>query len=168
MNNKIDMKINKSKWGPARTAKRGGFTLVEILIVIAIIGILAAMVIISINPNRQFKSARDTQRLTNLSTILNAIGQNIAEHKGVFTCSGSALAFPTTATIISSDAAGFNLAPCLVPDYLQALPYDPTATGAGFTSTTSYNTGYNIIEDATGRITITAPAAELAPVELSR
>ncbi len=146
-----------------------GFTLVEILIVIAIIGILAAMVIISINPNRQFKSARDTQRLTNLSTILNAIGQNIAEHKGIFTCSGASLAFPTASTTIKSGAGGFDLAPCLVTDYLQALPFDPIVAGAGFTSTTSYNTGYEIIQDSTtGRITIAAPGAELAPVQLSR
>ncbi len=147
--------------------KKSGFTLVEILIVIAIIGILAAMVIISINPNRQFKSARDTQRLTNLSTILNAVGQNIAEHKGIFTCNGTALAFPTASTTIKN--GGFNLAPCLVTDYLQALPYDPTATGAFYTSTSSYDTGYEIIQDsATGRITIAAPGAELAPVQLSR
>lgn len=150
-----------------KTNKKSGFTLVEILIVIAIIGILAAMVIISINPNRQFKSARDTQRLTNLSTILNAIGQNIAEHKGVFTCGGTALAFPTASTTIKND--GFNLAPCLVTDYLQALPFDPIVAGAGFTSTTSYNTGYEILQNtSTGRITIAAPGAELNPVQLSR
>ena len=147
---------------------KGGFKLVEILIVIAIIGILAAMVIISIKPNRQFKSARDTQRLTNLSTILNAVGQNIAEHKGVFTCNGAALAFPTASTTIKS-TGGFDLAPCLVTDYLQALPFDPVATGAFFTDKTSYNTGYEILQDAaTGRITIAAPAAELNPVQLSR
>lgn len=146
-----------------------GFTLVEILIVIAIIGILATMVIISINPNRQFKSARDTQRLTNLSTILNAIGQNIAENKGVFTCSGGALAFPTASTTIKSGSGGLDLAPCLVTDYLQALPFDPIVAGAGFTSISSYNTGYEILQDsATGRITIAAPGAELNPVQLSR
>ena len=164
------MKINKKNVvGLPRRSRATGFTLVEILIVIAIIGILAAMVIISINPNRQFKSARDTQRLTNLSTILNAIGQNIAEHKGIFICNGTALAFPTASTTIKNAGGGFDLAPCLVPDYLQALPYDPIATGAFYTATTSYNTAYEISQDAaTGRITITAPAAELNPVELSR
>lgn len=145
-----------------------GFTLVEILIVIAIIGILAAMVIISINPNRQFKSARDTQRLTHISTILNAIGQNIAEHKGIFTCNGAVLTFPAASTTIKS-AGGFDLAPCLVPDYLQALPFDPTVAGASYTSTSTYNTGYDISQvAATGRITMTAPGAELNPVSLSR
>ena len=44
----------KSK-GPARIAKRGGFTLIEILVVVAIIAILAAIVIIAINPAKRFR-----------------------------------------------------------------------------------------------------------------
>ncbi len=53
--------------------KQSGFTLIEILVVIGIIAILAAVVIIAINPARQFAQARDTQRQSNTNTILNAV-----------------------------------------------------------------------------------------------
>ena len=50
-----------------------GFTLIEILVVIGIIAILAAIVIIAINPAKQFAQARNTQRTANVNAILNAI-----------------------------------------------------------------------------------------------
>ena len=48
-----------------------GFTLIELLIVIGIIAILAAAVIIAINPAQQFQQARNTARRSNLVSIAN-------------------------------------------------------------------------------------------------
>jgi type IV pilus assembly protein PilA len=72
-----------------KISKNKGFTLIEILVVIGIIAILATIVIIAINPARQFAQSRNTQRTANITAILNAIGQNIADNKGIFTCGES-------------------------------------------------------------------------------
>jgi len=40
------------------------------------------------------------------------------------------------------------------------MPFDPSVSGAHWTSTTNYDTGYTILQDASGRITVDAPGAE--------
>ena len=50
-----------------------GFTLIEILIVIAVIAILAVVVVLSINPSSLFKGQRDSSRVSSLTTITNAV-----------------------------------------------------------------------------------------------
>ncbi len=133
-----------------------GFTLLEVLMVIGILAILAGVVLVAINPARQFKIARDAQRNANVSTILNAIGQNLTDHGGVFTCEGVITEIPVTETNMSSDVDDFDIAPCLVPDYISILPFDPSKEGTLYVDETEYNTGYTITSDDEGRITISA------------
>ena len=131
---------------------RQGFTLIELLVVIGIIAVLAAVVIIAINPARQFAQARDTQRWSNVNTILNAIGQNMADNKGVFTCAAGEL--PATSTQLGSNY--YNIEPCIVPTYVSTMPLDPT-TG------TSTATGYFVqYASSTRRVTISA-VGEVTP-----
>ena len=138
--------------------RRGGFTLIEILVVIGIIAILAAIVIIAINPSRQFAQARESQRVSNVNAILNAIGENIADNKGLFSCP----TYPTiTATAAAISGTGANIRPCLVPTYMPDLPVDPTdgrnTCAASDTGCTSYDTRYTLAQDSVGRITVCAP-----------
>ncbi len=137
-----------------------GFTLIEILIVMGIISVLATIVLVAINPARQFAQSRDTQRISNVAALLSAVGQRIADNRGIFETNCPAGVIPTTATIIKSGTGGYDLYPCIVPVYIPMLPIDPK-TGS-FTDATSYSAGYTISRDAsTGRITIAAPDTEI-------
>ena len=139
-----------------------GFTLLEMLIVMALIAILVGIVVAVLNPARQFALARNSTRYSHLNTVMNGISANMVENNGVFTCATGDL--PAVATNMSNDTVGgdYDIAPCLVTEYLSSLPYDPSATGAGWTSEAVYNTGYTISQDADGRVTVAAPEAELA------
>lgn len=139
-----------------------GFTLVEILIVLALIAILVGAVLVALNPGRQFANGRNSTRYSHLNTIMNAISSNAAENNGVFTCA-SAGTVPATATEMGSATGLYDIGPCLVTEYLPSMPYDPSDSDAAWTSETSYATGYTILQDATtGSITIAAPTAELS------
>jgi prepilin-type N-terminal cleavage/methylation domain-containing protein len=140
---------------------RRGFTLIEILVVIGIIAVLAAVVLVAINPSRQFKLARDSQRVSNVNALLNTISQNIAEHHGVFHCGQNPMVLPASSTVVSS-VNGVDLAPCVVPAYISILPFDPSAPGAHYTNMTDYDTHYFISQDAEGRVTASS-TGEITP-----
>lgn len=139
--------------------KQAGFTLIEILVVIGIIAILAAVVIVALNPARQFAQARDTQRSSNVNAILNAVWQRMVDSRGTWTATGGCDDLPATATEIATGAATagalIDLEPCLVPTYLPSMVTDPSETAAG-------ESGYTIVRAASGtaagRITVSADA----------
>lgn len=144
-------------------ARPRGFTLVEVLVVMGLIAILASVVLIAINPSRQFAQARNSQRIANVNATLNAIGNRIAENRGIFMGSSCGMQLPTTATNMASN--GFDIRPCLVPTYISELPMDPIT---GFNTCVdlacsgeheSYDTQYTIAQDPSGRITVCAPGA---------
>jgi prepilin-type N-terminal cleavage/methylation domain-containing protein len=55
-------------------SKEKGFTLLELLIVIAIMALLSVILIVVINPAETLKKARDTQRISDLASLKTSLG----------------------------------------------------------------------------------------------
>lgn len=147
--------------------KERGFTLLEVLLVVAVIAILAGIVIIAINPGKNLGDSRNAQRSADVSTILNATYQYSLDNNGVLPPVGSrtgAVVIPTAPTA-AAEICNTTTVTCtgLVDlavlttngKYLVAIPKDPQAptctTGCG-----ANGTGYSVQKDANGRLTINA------------
>ncbi|MBP9773898.1 MAG: type II secretion system protein [Candidatus Peribacteraceae bacterium] len=147
---------------------RSGFTLIELLLVIGIIALLASIVIAAINPTKQLADARNTQRHSDVVTILNAVYQYSVDNTGNLpdsmtggitwqVCNNTGNPLAQCYDDIQPELSLADLKNYLVPKYLVGIPHDP-----GIASPTSQSgTSYMIYTDAvTKRITVTAPAAE--------
>ncbi|MCA9365227.1 MAG: prepilin-type N-terminal cleavage/methylation domain-containing protein [Candidatus Moranbacteria bacterium] len=135
--------------------KRSGFTLLEILLVVAALAILAGIVILAINPSKQLAETRNAQRWVDVNTIINAVYQYSIDNNGVLPAS-----ITTTLTpICQSGGTCTSLIDLGVltasETYIVAIPVDPSETGAN-------DSGYDIQETANGRVTVSAPNAELS------
>jgi type IV pilus assembly protein PilA len=123
--------------------RRKGFTLVELLLAIAIIGVLAAVIVTAINPAKQLGDARNAQRRSDLEALLNAVWQYALDHGGTFPCAtGTGPCIDTTIRMLGiattgCSAAGLcedavigaddciDLASAVAPTYIYAIPQDP-------------------------------------------
>jgi prepilin-type N-terminal cleavage/methylation domain-containing protein len=151
----------------SHSEKQKGFTLIEILLVIALIAILATVTIIALNPARQMSQGKNATRLSNVNAILNAVGQYSIENKGNV---------PETIPVSSDGCSGVNadFAICktgevcstgvdlgvLTQDgkFMVSIPVDPSG------GSSNESTGYNIVRTEAGRVTVCAPEAELDEV----
>ena len=149
---KIDMKS-------ALLKNRKGFTLIELIVTIGVLAILLTTVLIAINPARQFAQADNTKRRSDVNAILNAISQYRSDHKGLLP-----IAITTTAQNISN--TGTDICADILITYIPALPSDPKAANGGIKikNCTTYDTEYQVVKDASNRITVSAPLAELTEI----
>lgn len=153
---------------PALNRHRG-FTLLELLIVIALIGVLSTVLVVMINPAKLLARARDTQRESDLIAILSSIAQYSSEHSGTLPdTDGDPLTsnFPTSPTCIGSGPGCYNLASAgdtgetLVPEYMAGLPLDPSDGDVS-------DTGYLIYVDVNNRLAASA-SGETREITLTR
>ena len=119
---------------------RAGLTLIEIVVVVAILAVLSGLIIVAINPQDNLSDANAVRTQQELSTIQQVLQQIFVNNNGnaPTEISGAGL---TGFSEIRSAAGGYNICSLLVPTYLDELPVN--ATGS-FTSCSNYALGYEL------------------------
>jgi prepilin-type N-terminal cleavage/methylation domain-containing protein len=149
---------------------QSGFTLMELLIVIAIIGILATVLIVIINPARQLAKARDSERKSEIYSIVSAVDRYATEHSGTLPDTDGdpeTSNFPTSPTCIGTGGGCFNLAGAgetgetIVPEYMYEIPTDPKTGDQS-------DTGYTIYVDSNEYVHASASGEVEADISVVR
>jgi prepilin-type N-terminal cleavage/methylation domain-containing protein len=133
-----------------------GFTLIEILLVVAAIAILAGIVVVSVNPAKQLRDTRDAERRSEIATIAQAFakasvaGYDVTTDGEILTgtCDITA-AGQKLCTDNSCTATGQANLPDLVLAELPSVPTDPSGV-------TNDESGYYVVKNATGAVTVCA------------
>src|SRR5258708_4873171 len=138
-----------------------GFTLIQLLVVIGVLAVLLAIVLIAINPARQFSQANNTKRSSDVNAILNSVHEYAADNKGSMAGLETFSTDPTSRTVISTTGIGATFRTPLLPLYKTALPADPgTNAGASVAKAScasTWDTGYKMYVTATdNRLTVLA------------
>lgn len=141
---------------------RTGFTILEVLLVVAALGVLAGIVVVAINPGSQLATTRNAQREVDVHVLLNAVHQYAIDNDGAFPSdipqasdcaetSGSEICRPGSAS-----CSGYVSLSVLTSNerYLVDIPVEPNMASS------SNGVGYRITRSSTGRVTVCAPMAE--------
>ncbi len=141
--------------GSERSVSKG-FTLIEVLLAVTLVGILATSVVLAISPEKQLMSARNSQRQSDVTGIMQILQYYAADHAG-----GLPIQITPTPGYICRTGVSVNDCAGLVDlriltdqhAYVYAWPVDPTAS-------TTVSTGYLVSKDVNGTVFVTAPGAE--------
>jgi len=133
-----------------------GFSLIEILVAIALIVILGAITIVAIDPAKLMAKARNATRADATSQLISAVNQYLAEPghtmAGLGTMPDCNAVLPPTSVHIGTDTGLLNLTG---KTDLSKIPTDPIGG-------TLLDTGYTICQNSPTKVKIAAPGAELS------
>jgi prepilin-type N-terminal cleavage/methylation domain-containing protein len=142
--------------------KRKGFTLIELIIVIAIIALLAAATFVAVDPAKRIGEARDAQRWQDITAVADAYMKYVVDNTGSYvtsTTDGTTYWIANAAgqTSAPSTCAGTSTVPTLFVDlhglissgYIGDIPDDPGGTDNG-------SSDYYFYKDSTGKVIVGA------------
>ena len=126
-----------------RKMKSKGFTIIELIVVIAIVAVLATIIITSVN---QFQTkGRDAKRIADLNQMQKALEMYKIDN-GKYPSSGSAgCTGGGTSWCYSANTTEWNLLGTILKNYMGIIPKDPVNTGGGsnpLDGTKYYNYAY--------------------------
>lgn len=106
---------------PKFTGNRG-LTLIEILVVVAIVGIMAGVLVVVVNPFQLNAKARDARRVSNLKAIQTALELYKINNGGLYPLSAS------WSVLTGGDSVSVALVPTSagVVKYIDNFPQDPS------------------------------------------
>ena len=137
--------------------RQAGFTLLEVLLVVAVIAILAGIVIVAINPSKNLGDSRNSERSSDVNTIINGVYQYSLDNNGSLPSGITTTATEICETGAASCTGLVDLSTLTASgEYLVAIPDDPQCPTACLTN----GVGYTIMRDTNGRVTVAAPDAE--------
>jgi uncharacterized delta-60 repeat protein/prepilin-type N-terminal cleavage/methylation domain-containing protein len=107
--------------------QKKGFTLLEILLTITLIGILASIVLVAINPNRQLSQNRDLNRQKDIAEIQKAVELYAVRNSGEYPAGIPTGSYKDICPEgeVTEECVDLSI---LVPNYLSSIPTDPSGS----------------------------------------
>jgi type IV pilus assembly protein PilA len=120
-----------------KLSTRRGFTLIELLIVIAILGVLAVVVLLALNPVQQLARTRDAGRISTVAQIGHALEAYGAVNNGTYV--GEAATWITSLVTAGEIASAPSMpaysvsgsGACATDSVQNSFCYDATTAGGG-------------------------------------
>ncbi len=148
-----------------------GFTLIELIIVIAVIALLAAATFVAINPAKRVGDANNARRWSDVTAIADAYSAYLADNGGthptttpsptsgvtysIATTTGGT-AFATCQTVTKGNptttTALIDLSALVTNGYMGQIPLDPNFSYG----TDARNSGYYFYRESTGKMIVGA------------
>jgi len=119
-----------------------GFTLVELLVVIAIIGILSTLSVVSLNSARA--KSRDARRLSDIKQIRTALDMYY-DSSSTYPVSCPALGTGNCACLTSVGWTNTSTTNCTGTIFMQKVPSDPLSSASYTYTSTSSGQSYEIV-----------------------